>query len=272
MMQFRSVFLDCALYAPTTKANERRKQKLNAIVAQFQFMSRNIELFGYYGFLLLVEKGTHDNLKWLGGKAAKHSDSAKADHDEDDIPAQEDLASVLCNNPSRYCVSIGRILDPSRVDEDGYAWVGNTNRGDWTKLLASEELQKTIGKVEQLLANNESVAFFSQKPFLDTEKGEDDSDYEIDGHRTIRSPTQRMSSINSTPKALLKKGEHLRLTDSDASEGEPSDAEPDDNSSDKAPNDNSHVSSGTRTPSPGDGKSSGKSHDKGRYKSSRKTS
>ncbi|KAE9062678.1 hypothetical protein PF010_g29301 [Phytophthora fragariae] len=123
-MQFRSVFLDCALYAPTTKANERRKQKLNAIVARFQFLSRNVELFGYYGFLRLIEKGAHDNLVWLGGKAAKHSASAKAakaDHDDEDVPAQEDLATVLRTNPSRYKVIIGRILDPSRVDEDGYA-------------------------------------------------------------------------------------------------------------------------------------------------------
>ncbi|KAE9065528.1 hypothetical protein PF010_g26404 [Phytophthora fragariae] len=123
-MQFRSVFLDCALYAPTTKANERRKQKLNAIVARFQFLSRNVELFGYYVFLRLIKKGAHDNLMWLGGKAAKRSASAKAakaDHDEDDVPAQEDLATVLRTNPSRYKVIIGRILDPSRVDEDGYA-------------------------------------------------------------------------------------------------------------------------------------------------------
>ncbi|KAE9070718.1 hypothetical protein PF010_g26159 [Phytophthora fragariae] len=115
-MQFRSVFLDCALYAPTTKANERRKQKLNAIVARFQFLSRNVELFGYYGFLRLIEKGAHGNLMWLGGKAAKHSASAKAakaDHDDEDVPTQEDLATVLRTNPSRYKVIIGRILDPA---------------------------------------------------------------------------------------------------------------------------------------------------------------
>ncbi|KAE9106533.1 hypothetical protein PF010_g12591 [Phytophthora fragariae] len=233
-MQFRSGFLGCALYAPTTKANERRKQKLNAIVARFQFLSRNVELFGYYGFLRLIEKGAHDNLMWLGGKAAIHSASAKAakaDDDDEDVPAQEDLATVLRTNLSRYKVIIGRILDPSRVDEDGYAsmpelleqthaldptrpehlrlsdralarvvlnlqgsdppypnWVGNTNSGDWKKLLASEDLQATIDEVEQLLVNDKPVAVFNQKPFQDTEKGEDDSDYEIDSRPTIRPP------------------------------------------------------------------------------------
>ncbi|KAE8995194.1 hypothetical protein PR002_g19696 [Phytophthora rubi] len=326
-MQFRSGFLGCALYAPTTKANERRKQKLNAIVARFQFLSRNVELFGYYGFLRLIEKGAHDNLMWLGGKAAKHSASAKADHDDEDVPAQEDLATVLRTNPSRYKVIIGRILDPSRVDEDGYAsmpelleqthaldptrpehralarvvldlqgsdppypnWVGNTNRGDWKKLLASEDLQATIDEVEQLLVNDKPVAVFNQKPFQDTEKGDDDSDYDIDSRPTIRPPHESQK----------KKREHSGLYDSEASEDESSDADPDNKSSDKTPkgslyessdDDNEEEadsstndkackdaaatpgsSSGTKTPSPSDDKSSGKGHDKGRDKNPRKT-
>ncbi|KAE8965288.1 hypothetical protein PR002_g28719 [Phytophthora rubi] len=347
-MQFRSVFLDCALYAPTTKANERRKQKLNAIVTRFQFLSRNVELFGYYGFLRLIEKGAHDNLMWLGGKAAKHSASAKAakaDHDDEDVPAQEDLATVLRTNPSRYKVIIGRILDPSRVDEDGYAsipelleqthaldptrpehlrlsnralarvvldvqtsdppypnWVGNTNRGDWKKLLASEDLQATIDEVEQLLANDKPVAIFNQKPFQDTEKGEDDSDYEVDGLPTIRPPTSRKTSISPTPKAAQKKKRvPSGLTESEASEDESSDADPDDKPSDKTPKGSLYESSDDddeeeeeadsstndkadkeaaatpgssacpKTPSPGDDKSGGKGHDKGRDKNPRKT-
>ncbi|GMF32084.1 unnamed protein product [Phytophthora fragariaefolia] len=287
VMQFRSVFLDCALYAPTTKANERRKQKLNAIVARFQFLGRNVELFG--------------------------AKAAKADHDEDDVPAQEDLATVLRTNPSRYRVIIGRILASSRVDEDGYAsipelleqtraldptrpehlrlsnralaravfdvqgsdppypnWVGNTNRGDWKRLLASEDLQATIDEVAQLVANDESIAVFNQKPFRDTAKA-----------------------------AQKKKRERSGLTDSDASEGDSSDEEADDNPRDKAPEDKPHESSvdedeeadsrtngktdkdaaatpvsssGTKTPSPGDDKSSDKGHDKGRDKYLRKTS
>ncbi|KAE9309155.1 hypothetical protein PF008_g20779 [Phytophthora fragariae] len=341
-MQFRSGFLGCALYAPTTKANERRKQKLNAIVARFQFLSRNVELFGYYGFLRLIEKGAHDNLMWLGGKAAIHSASAKAaktDDDDEDVPAQEDLATVLRTNLSRYKVIIGRILDPSRVDEDGYAsmpelleqthaldptrpehlrlsnralarvvlnlqgsdpaypnWVGNTNSGDWKKLLASEDLQATIDEVEQLLVNDKPVAVFNQKPFQDTEKGEDDSDYEIDSRPTIRPP--RVAS--PTPKAAQKKKrEHSGLSDSEASEDGSSDADPDNKSSDKTPKGSLYESSddddeeeadsstndkagkdaaatpgsssGTKTPSLSDDKSSGKGHDKGRDKNPRKT-
>ncbi|KAE9197260.1 hypothetical protein PF005_g16579 [Phytophthora fragariae] len=307
-MQFRSVFLDCALYAPTTKANERRKQKLNAIVARFQFLSRNVELFGYYGFLRLIEKGAHGNLMWLGGKAAKHSASAKAakaDHDDEDVPTQEDLATVLRTNPSRYKVIIGRILDPAESTRTGSDppypnWVGNTNRGDWKKLLASEDLQATIDEVEQLLVNDKPVAVFNQKPFQDTEKGEDDSDYEIDGLPTIRPPTSRNTSVSPTPKAAQKKKrEHSGLSDSDASEDESSDAEPDNKPSDKThkgslyessdDNDEDEAdsstndkagkdaaatpdsSSGTKTPSPSDDKSSGKGHDKGRDKNPRKT-
>ncbi|KAE9332884.1 hypothetical protein PF008_g14723 [Phytophthora fragariae] len=343
VMQFRSVFLDCALYAPTTKANERRKQKLNAIVARFQFLSRNVELFGYYGFLRLIEKGAHDNLVWLGGKAAKHSASAKADHDDEDVPAQEDLATVLRTNPSRYKVIIGRILDPSRVDEDGYAsipelleqthaldptrpehlrlsnralarvvldlqgsdppytnGVGNTNRGDWKKLLTSVDLQATMDEVEQLLVNGKPITVFNQKPFQDTKKGEDDSDYEIDGLPTIRPPTIRKTSVSPTPKAAQKKKrEHSGLSDSEASEDESSDAEPDNKPSDKTPKGSLYESSdddeeeeadsstndkagedaaatpgsssGTKTPSPSDDTSSGKGHDKGRDKNPRKT-
>ncbi|KAE8982059.1 hypothetical protein PR001_g23827, partial [Phytophthora rubi] len=293
VMQFRSVILDCALYAPTTKANERRKQKLNAIVARFQFLSRNVELFGYYGFLRLIEKGAHDNLMWLGGKAAKHSASAKAakaDHDEDDVPAQEDLATVLRTNPSRYKVIIGRILDPSRVDEDGYAsipelleqthaldptrpehlrlsnralarvvldvqtsdppypnWEGNTNRGDWKKLLASEDLQATIDEVEQLLVNDKPVAVFNQKPFQDTEKGEDDSDYEIDASEDESSDAEP----DDKPSDKTPKGSLYESSDDDEEE------EDDSSTNDKASKEAAATpssSSGPKTPSPSDDK------------------
>ncbi|GMF39196.1 unnamed protein product [Phytophthora fragariaefolia] len=276
VMQFRSVFLDCALYAPTTKANERRKQKLNAVVAWFQFLSRNVELFGYYGFLRLIEKGAHANLMWLGGKTTKHSASAKAakaDHDEDDVPAQEDLATVLHTNPSRYRVIIGRILDSSRVDEDGYAsipepleqthaldptrpehlclsnraltrvvldvqgsvphypnWVGNTTRGDWKRLLASEDLQATIDEVDE------------------GEPSDDDAD--------------------DNPRDKVPKDKPHESSDDE-------DEEADSRTNDKADKDvaATPVSSlGTKMPSPGDDKSSDKGHDKGRDKYLRKTS
>ncbi|KAE9199549.1 hypothetical protein PF005_g15690 [Phytophthora fragariae] len=315
VMQFHSVFLDCALYAPTTKANERRKQKLNAIVARFQFLSRNVELFGYYGFLRLIEKGAHDNLVWLGGKAAKHSASAKAakaDHDDEDVPAQEDLATVLRTNPSRYKVIIGRILDPSRVDEDGYASIPElleqtTRRARNTCayrtvpwLGSCSTCRATMDEVEQLLVNGKPITVFNQKLFQDTKKGEDDSDYEIDGLPTIRPPTIRKTSVSPTPKAAQKKKrEHSGLSDSEASEDESSDAEPDNKPSDKTPKGSLYESSdddeeeeadsstndkagedaaatpgsssGTKTPSPSDDTSSGKGHDKGRDKNPRKT-
>ncbi|KAE8993002.1 hypothetical protein PR003_g24108 [Phytophthora rubi] len=315
-MQFRSGFLGCALYAPTTKANERRKQKLNAIVARFQFLSRNVELFGYYGFLRLIEKGAHDNLMWLGGKAAKHSASAKAakaDHDVEDVPAQEDLATVLRTNPSRYKVIIGRIPDPSRVDEDGYAsmpeLLEQTHALDPTRpehlRLPNRALARVVLDLQGsdppypnwMLVNDKPVAVFNQKPFQDTEKGEDDSDYEIDSRPTIRPPPRVASP---TPKAAQKKKrEHSGLSDSEASEDESSDADPDNKSSDKTPKGSLYESSddddeeeadsstndkagkdaaatpgsssGTKTPSPSDDKSSGKGHDKGRDKNPRKT-
>ncbi|KAE8997145.1 hypothetical protein PF011_g15610 [Phytophthora fragariae] len=171
---------------------------------------------------------------------------------------------------------------------------------DAAKLLASEDLQATIDEVEQLLVNDKPVAVFNQKPFQDTEKGEDDSDYEIDGLPTIRPPTSRNTSVSPTPKAAQKKKrEHSGLSDSDASEDESSDAEPDNKPSDKThkgslyessdDNDEDEAdsstndkagkdaaatpdsSSGTKTPSPSDDKSSGKGHDKGRDKNPRKT-
>ncbi|KAE8965565.1 hypothetical protein PF011_g28243, partial [Phytophthora fragariae] len=136
------------------------------------------------------------------------------------------------------------------------------------------------------------------KPSKDTEKGEDDSDYEVDGLPTIRPPSRRKPSVSPTPKASRKKGEHSGLTESEASEEEPSDAEPEDKPLDKTPkgklyessdddeeeadsstNDKAGKgaaatpgsSSGTKTPSPRDDKSSGKGHDKGRDKNPRKT-
>ncbi|KAE9321342.1 hypothetical protein PF008_g17832 [Phytophthora fragariae] len=172
---------------------------------------------------------------------------------------------------------------------------------DASKLLASEDLQATIDEVEQLLVNDKPVAVFNQKPFQDTEKGEDDSDYEVDGLPTIRPPTNRKTSVSPTPKASQKKKRvPSGLTESEASEDESSEAEPDAKPSDKTPkgslyecsdddeeeeeadsgtNDKADKeaaptpssSAGPKTPSPSEDKSSGKSHDKGRDKNPRKT-
>ncbi|KAE9139459.1 hypothetical protein PF007_g1034 [Phytophthora fragariae] len=171
----------------------------------------------------------------------------------------------------------------------------------WCGQRACEDLQATIDEVEQLLVNDEPVAVFNQKRFQDTEKGEDESDYEVDGLPTIRPPTSRKTSASPTPKSAQKKKRvPSGLTESEASEGESSDAEPDDKPSDKTPKGSLYESSddddveeeadsstndkadkeaaatpgssaGPKTPSSGDDKSGGKGHDKGRDKNPRKT-
>ncbi|GMF40672.1 unnamed protein product [Phytophthora fragariaefolia] len=85
------------------------------------FLSLNIIAFGYYGFLDAFENGTHDNLMWLGGKAARRSAAAKANaRGGSDASALTDLATLYRNDRGRYDAVIARALDPYRVDEDGY--------------------------------------------------------------------------------------------------------------------------------------------------------
>ncbi|KAE9361300.1 hypothetical protein PF008_g1152 [Phytophthora fragariae] len=219
----------------------------------------------------------------------------RTDHEQLEQAAAE-LGTVVVRLAYRWVV-----LDVQGKDPPYPNWVGNTNRGDWKKLLASEDLQATIDEVEQLLVNDEPVAVFNQKRFQDTEKGEDESDYEVDGLPTIRPPTSRKTSASPTPKSAQKKKRvPSGLTESEASEGESSDAEPDDKPSDKTPKGSLYESSddddveeeadsstndkadkeaaatpgssaGPKTPSSGDDKSGGKGHDKGRDKNPRKT-
>ncbi|EGZ12434.1 hypothetical protein PHYSODRAFT_516314, partial [Phytophthora sojae] len=65
-MRHRDTFFDCALYA-------RRRDQLNANQGRLVLVSVNVCLFGWYGFLDRFENTVHDNLMWLGGKAAKRS-------------------------------------------------------------------------------------------------------------------------------------------------------------------------------------------------------
>ncbi|KAE8899457.1 hypothetical protein PF003_g16414 [Phytophthora fragariae] len=170
-------------------------------------------------------------------------------------------------------------------------------------LADDDELPPVLDRTVVIVPHPDAVpvAVFNQKPFQDTEKGQDDSDYEIDGLPTIRPPTSRKTSVSPTPKAAQKKKlEHSGLSESEASEDESSDAEPDDKPSDKTPkgslyessddddeeeddsstNDKASKeaaatpssSSGPKTPSPSDDKSGGKGHDKGRVKNLGKTS
>ncbi|KAE8990745.1 hypothetical protein PR002_g21071 [Phytophthora rubi] len=122
-MQHRPTFLILALYAPTDDAGARRKLKSVACQKRLLFISYNIEEFGYYGFLELFENGAHDHLMWLGGKAAKHSTGAKKTKSRDDAadPPQDELAQLLRHDPSHYDRVIERVLDHTRVDEEGYA-------------------------------------------------------------------------------------------------------------------------------------------------------
>jgi hypothetical protein len=122
VMRHRATFFDLAVYAPTDASSARRKQKTLACQARLLFISRNIEEFGYYGFLDLFENSAHDHLMWLGGKAAKHSLDAKKAKKKDDAadPPQKDLAKLLRRGPSHYERVIERVLDPDTVDEEGY--------------------------------------------------------------------------------------------------------------------------------------------------------
>jgi len=65
-VKHRAVFVLLALYTPSTDSPGRRKQKANAIKARLQFLSRNIEEFGWFGFLDRYENTIHDTLMWVG--------------------------------------------------------------------------------------------------------------------------------------------------------------------------------------------------------------
>ncbi|EGZ23537.1 hypothetical protein PHYSODRAFT_324733 [Phytophthora sojae] len=107
-MHWRDVFFACALYAPSDECTARRKKKSNAGQARLAFISLNIN-------------ATHDNLMWLGGKAARRSVAAKANSKgKSYATAATDLATLFRNDRGRYDAIIARALDPYRVDEDGY--------------------------------------------------------------------------------------------------------------------------------------------------------
>ncbi|KAE9048415.1 hypothetical protein PR003_g6621 [Phytophthora rubi] len=228
-MRHRAVFFTCALYAPSKNSDERRKQKLLAIAARTCFLSSNVEEFGYYGFLKMVEGGSHDNMMWMGGKAAKHSPGAK----EAEGPPPEDLATLLSKDRARYDRVLERALDPTSVDEDGYSsipelleqsslidpthplhlrlsnralarikqdladrpppvptWVSNRSRGPWKALLADRTLRPVECEVVRLLLSKKKVAIYNEKKFARSDQADDDSDFEDDdGEYTATGPT-----------------------------------------------------------------------------------
>ncbi|KAE8997866.1 hypothetical protein PR003_g19650 [Phytophthora rubi] len=121
-MRHRPTFLVLALYAPTDDAAGRRKLKSLACQKRLLFISYNIEEFGFFGFMELFQNGAHDHLIWLGGKVAKHSTGAKKAKSREDAvdPPQDELAQLLRHDPSHYERVIERVLDHTRVDDEGY--------------------------------------------------------------------------------------------------------------------------------------------------------
>ncbi|KAE8965881.1 hypothetical protein PR001_g28587, partial [Phytophthora rubi] len=125
-MQWRDVFFSCALYAPSDECTARRKKKSNAGQARLAFISLNILELGFYDFLDVFENGSHDNLMWLGGKAALRSAAAKANvKGNSDATAATDPATLYRNDRGRYDAILARALDPYRVDKDGYQSISN---------------------------------------------------------------------------------------------------------------------------------------------------
>ncbi|KAE8998922.1 hypothetical protein PR003_g6927 [Phytophthora rubi] len=228
-MRHRALFFACALYAPSKNSDERRKLKLLAIAARTCFLSSNVEEFGYYGSLKMFEDGSHDNLMWMDGKAAKHSPGAK----EAGGSPPEDLATLLSKDRVRYERVLEWALDPTAIDEDGYSsvpelleqsslidptrplhlrlsnralarikqnladrpppvptWVGNRTRGPWKALLADRTLRPVECEVARLLHSKKKVAIYNEKKFERSEQADDDSDFEDDdGEYTATGPT-----------------------------------------------------------------------------------
>ncbi|KAE9010336.1 hypothetical protein PR001_g15109 [Phytophthora rubi] len=149
-MQWRHVFFACALYALSDECTASRKKKSNAGQARLAFLSLNILELGFYDFLDVIENGSHDNLMWLGGKAARRSMAAKANaKGNSDATVATDLATLIRNDRGRYDAIIVRALDPYRVDEDGYQSISNL-------LEQTDALNPT--KPPQLLLSDEALA------------------------------------------------------------------------------------------------------------------
>ncbi|GMF39088.1 unnamed protein product [Phytophthora fragariaefolia] len=227
-MRHRHTYSHCAIYAPTTKSDERRKHKLNVTTARNKFLSFNIEGFGYFGFLDRFENCSHDSLMWLGGKATKHSTTAKGSTG----PDQEDLSVLLIKDRPRYDRVIARALDPQQNDEDGYGsipelleqahlvdptrpahqclpdkaqacikldvcttappvstWVGNRSREPWQALFCDVRLLDLQRKIAQELSVNKYTVVYNEKQFHLTEQEDDDVDFEEDGEYTALPPT-----------------------------------------------------------------------------------
>ncbi|EGZ09649.1 hypothetical protein PHYSODRAFT_263233 [Phytophthora sojae] len=268
-MRHRDTFFNCALYAPTDNSDARRRDKLNANQGRLVLVSANVCRFGWYGFLDRFENTVHDNLMWLGGKAAKRSVSAKGK-----ASSATDLVTLWRHDRSRYDSLMARILDPCRIDEDGYqsirelleqtealdptrpphlrlsdealariardagrkppnpAWIGNKSSGIWKTLLTNNRIRALQVKIAKQLKEGTYRVVMDLKPFQRKEQGDNDSDYADDDDTfTVQPPSPPVD-------------EELEDVEDDESEEKPStpsstqEDEPDDQEQDDADQDN----------------------------------
>ncbi|KAE9003295.1 hypothetical protein PR001_g18012 [Phytophthora rubi] len=165
----------------------------------------NVEEFGYYGFLELFEDGSHDNLMWMGGKAAKHCPGAKK---AEGLPP-EDLATLLSKDQVRYVRVLESASDPTAIDEDGYSSIPElleqASLVDPTRKPHLRLSNRALARIKQdladrpppvpnwvarLLLSKKKVAIYNEKKFARSEQADDDSDFEDDyGEYTAAGPT-----------------------------------------------------------------------------------
>ncbi|EGZ21940.1 hypothetical protein PHYSODRAFT_329831 [Phytophthora sojae] len=280
-MRHRDTFFDCALYAPTDNSEARRRDKLNANQGRLVLVSAYFCLFGWYGFLDRFENTVHDNLMWLGGKAAKRSVSAKGK-----ASSATDLVTLWRHVRYRYDSLMARILDPCRVEEDGYqsirelleqtealdptrpphlrlsdealarvaldagrkppnpVWVGNKSSGIWKTLLTNSRTRALQVKIAKQLKEG-TYWIMDLKPFQRTEQGYNDSVYaNNDGTFTVQPPSPPVDE--ELEDVEDDESEEKPSTPSPTEEDEPDDQEQDDaDQDDKAEDDEGGRSSDT---------------------------
>ncbi|KAE8981306.1 hypothetical protein PR001_g24042, partial [Phytophthora rubi] len=208
-MQWRDVFFSCALYAPSDECTARRKKKSNAGQARLAFISLNILELGFYDFLDIFENGSHDNLMWLGGKAALCSAAAKANvKGNSDATAATDLATLYRNDRGRYDAILARALDPYRVDEDGYQSISNLlEQTDALNPTKPPHLRprrhrhariRALAKKLKPLAKKGQLPFPAQKAYdEDKEQRDDYSDFEDDEDMfTVLPPPPHLDEVD----------------------------------------------------------------------------
>ncbi|EGZ27542.1 hypothetical protein PHYSODRAFT_470557 [Phytophthora sojae] len=216
-MHWRDAFFAYALYAPSDACTVRRKKKSNAGQARLVFVSLNVIEFGFYGYLDLFENRSHDNLMWLGGKAARRSAAAKANAKSfSDITVATDLATLYRHERGRYDAIIARALDPYqsiselleqtkalgptkppppphlRISDEAFArvvtggdppnpaWVGNKSAGTWKILLGNDRIRALAKKLTPLVKKGKQPFPPQKANNEDKEQRGDYSDYADD--------------------------------------------------------------------------------------------